>query len=236
MSSTKLVIQQNNELREELTEENKVYYEELLVYVRTKSWFKDERKIEEVLLEVLQDLIVAQEEGVMAEDYFGRDPETSANNIVNNIDYNLIGGLKILLQVFGISSIFSLLNMIVSAETSINLTSILFRTGYLYLAVFIFLQLLKNESFHRSSSKLKESLYIISLITIIVSGPLIEATLLPNFLNFSLPLFIPFGLYFFAVSSFTWKFFKMSAEERKIWVLLLILAWGALIFGIINTL
>ena len=59
MNSDKL-INENNQLRENLNSENKRYYEDLLVYIRSKSTFNREKDVEQLLLDMLHDLIDAQ--------------------------------------------------------------------------------------------------------------------------------------------------------------------------------
>ena len=48
MNSDKL-INENNQLRENLNSENKRYYEDLLVYIRSKSTFNREKDVEQLL-------------------------------------------------------------------------------------------------------------------------------------------------------------------------------------------
>ena len=62
MNSDKL-INENNQLRENLNSENKRYYEDLLVYIRSKSTFNREKDVEQLLLDMLHDLIDAQSNG-----------------------------------------------------------------------------------------------------------------------------------------------------------------------------
>lgn len=65
MNSDKL-INENNQLRENLNSENKRYYEDLLVYIRSKSTFNREKDVEQLLLDMLHDLIDAQSNGESA--------------------------------------------------------------------------------------------------------------------------------------------------------------------------
>ena len=55
MNSDKL-INENNQLRENLNSENKRYYEDLLVYIRSKSTFNREKDVEQLLLDMLHDI------------------------------------------------------------------------------------------------------------------------------------------------------------------------------------
>lgn len=84
MLTTKELIKLNNEKRELLTPENKEYYEHLLVYIRL-NLFKDERATEEVLFEMLDHLLEAQEEGKSAEEVFGKTPKELADEITQSL-------------------------------------------------------------------------------------------------------------------------------------------------------
>ncbi|UUZ91892.1 hypothetical protein LJK87_41425 [Paenibacillus sp. P25] len=68
----KEMIHENNRLREELSAENREYYEEMLVYIRSSDIHQ--RKAEEPLLEMLQHLLEAQREGRSAVHVFGDQP------------------------------------------------------------------------------------------------------------------------------------------------------------------
>jgi len=78
------LIQDNNEKRKELTKENLDYYEEMLVYIRL-SFDKSEQETEEVLSELLDHLIEAQDEGKSAEYEFGNKPKQYANEIIGEL-------------------------------------------------------------------------------------------------------------------------------------------------------
>lgn len=84
MKSVNDIIELNNHYRELLNEDNKIFYEDILVYIRSKSFFKDERQIEESLLEILTDIIDAQNENIQAEDYFGKNSKEISNEILKN--------------------------------------------------------------------------------------------------------------------------------------------------------
>ena len=70
--AVKKMVAENNELRKQLTKENRDYYENLLTYLRGKSFLRDDYQVEQNLLTILQDLIDAQADGVEAAAYFGR--------------------------------------------------------------------------------------------------------------------------------------------------------------------
>lgn len=70
----------NNERRKQLTKENKAYYEDMLVYLRTSRI--PTKKTEELLLEMLDHLLSAQGEGRTAEDVFGTEPKAYCEEII----------------------------------------------------------------------------------------------------------------------------------------------------------
>lgn len=72
MNSQEL-IKLNNKKREKLNEENLKYYEDMLVYLRL-SFLKSEQETEELLNELLDHLLEAQEEGKDFTEVFGDDP------------------------------------------------------------------------------------------------------------------------------------------------------------------
>ncbi|MCM3762474.1 DUF1129 family protein [Alkalihalobacillus oceani] len=80
----KELIEENNRKRELLDKENENYYEGLLLYIRT-SFNKSEQETEEILMEVLDHLLEAQEEGRTAEEVFGDDPKAYAEEIVGEL-------------------------------------------------------------------------------------------------------------------------------------------------------
>ncbi|MDD3223642.1 MAG: hypothetical protein PHX70_02865 [Clostridium sp.] len=119
-SKTKELINRNNELRESLLPENKEYYENLLLYIRTSGLFYDEYEVETLLIEILQDIISAQENGDSAMDFFGKSPQKAADELVNNLGHeNKIEILKFAGIIFCISAFFPILNML-STDKGIN--------------------------------------------------------------------------------------------------------------------
>lgn len=74
----------NNEKRKQLTKENLDYYENLLLFVRL-SITKSDQEMEEILAELLDHLLEAQEQGKTAEDIFGDDPKAYADSIVGEL-------------------------------------------------------------------------------------------------------------------------------------------------------
>lgn len=86
MRNAKELLVLNNKYREQLSEENQEFYDDILVYIRSKSFLKDEAQVEESLLEILTDIIESQNQGVKASDYFGRNPKEISDEILKNIN------------------------------------------------------------------------------------------------------------------------------------------------------
>lgn len=80
----KEIIELNNEKRKELIEENLAYYEDMLLYIRLSS-ARSEQYTEEVLLELLEHIIQAQEEGRSAVDVFGNNPKDYCQDLIGEI-------------------------------------------------------------------------------------------------------------------------------------------------------
>ena len=76
------LLKYNNELRSQLNEDNKKYYEELLVACRIKNTTKNESALEIQLLEILQDLILYQKQGKNFTDVFGNDINKLSSSII----------------------------------------------------------------------------------------------------------------------------------------------------------
>ena len=80
--NTANLLKHNNELRLQLNEDNKKYYEELLVTCRIKNTTKNESALEIQLLEILQDLILYQNQGKSFTDVFGNDINKLSSSII----------------------------------------------------------------------------------------------------------------------------------------------------------
>lgn len=78
------LIERNNEKRKQLKEENRKYYEDLLIYIRL-SYNKSTQETEEILSELLDHLLEAQAIGKTAKDVFGNDPKRYADEIIGEL-------------------------------------------------------------------------------------------------------------------------------------------------------
>lgn len=80
----KEIIDLNNEKRKKLTEENLVHYEDMLTYIRLAS-NKSEQQTEEILLELLDHTLDAQEEGRTVKEVFGNDLKHYCQELIEEI-------------------------------------------------------------------------------------------------------------------------------------------------------
>ena len=76
------LLEYNNKLRMQLNEENKKYYEKLLVAYRAKAIIAKEAVLEIQLLEILQDLIAYQKQGKNFPETFGNDINKLSDSII----------------------------------------------------------------------------------------------------------------------------------------------------------
>jgi len=84
MRSAKQLIHENNEKRELLTAENKQLYEDFLIYMRTELRIA-EYESEELLMDILDHLLEAQENGKDATTLFGSKPKEYAEELIASL-------------------------------------------------------------------------------------------------------------------------------------------------------
>ncbi len=87
---TQRLIDENDQLRKQLNVESRHYYEDLIVYMRAHTLFRDDHIVEENLMAILQDLIDAQQNGMDAETYFGKDPAKTGAEMLKVIPRNIV--------------------------------------------------------------------------------------------------------------------------------------------------
>jgi len=82
MLKTKELHQLTVNRTKELTIENKEYYMSMSSYIRTSN--VSPKESEELLLEILDHLLLAQKEGKSAEDVFGKQPQLYCDELIEN--------------------------------------------------------------------------------------------------------------------------------------------------------
>ncbi|WP_246010397.1 DUF1129 family protein [Bacillus yapensis] len=129
------LVEQNNKAREQLTPENKKYYEDVLVYMRTFGIFHEELDTERHLMTILQDILEAQKHGESAEEYFGKNPKEIIDQLTKQFEKPSwksifkIGGL-----IFLISSFYTICGVFIAPTLQINVL-VLLMNGLLSIAL-----------------------------------------------------------------------------------------------------
>lgn len=193
------LIKQNNKLRSQLNEDNKKYYEELLVACRMKNTTKKESELEIQLLEILQDLILYQKQGKNFTDVFGND--------INKLSSSIIAELpkENKMKIFRFSLVYLLILIISSLAPSIFSRTIqpiltILSIILLVLGSLICLYLL----IYKKTDKNKWFIYISSLIILELSFVLIpildKLKIIPDFLSLEVTVSTNF-LYLYGIFS-----------------------------------
>lgn len=165
--NSKQLIESNFELREQLNEENKKYYDRLLIYIRA-NLSKDTQITEETLYEVLQHLIEVQRDGKLAADVFGANPKQMADEIIEQLPevskkskwlygielFLILVGVYVAVQ--GIPDLFSKSPIIVYVGSSI-LTVLALVTG-LVVIMYTVLKMFEKEASSEKEFKWKNGL------------------------------------------------------------------------------
>lgn len=150
----KELIEENNRLRGLLTTENEKYYSDILLNIRSKDMLKNDIEVEETLLELLNDLLDAQKQGITAEDYFGIDSKKLSDEIIENIGNMTLKDIsKFFLSIFAIFTMFSLFYELVSLGSRVDIGRILFGAILLMPVIFIIFKLINSEVYSKKSSK-----------------------------------------------------------------------------------
>lgn len=80
----KEIIALNNEKQKQLNPENTQDYEDMLIYTRISST-KSEQQTEEILLELLEHILLAQDDGKNVHDIFGNDLKAYCQELIEEI-------------------------------------------------------------------------------------------------------------------------------------------------------
>lgn len=134
-NTAKQLVEQNNKDREQLTPENKEYYEDILVYMRTFGFFHEELETERHLMTILQDILEAQKHGESAEEYFGKNPKEIVNQLTKQFDKPSWKSIvKISGLIFLISSFYTICGGFIAPTLQVNVF-VLLMNGILSIAL-----------------------------------------------------------------------------------------------------
>ncbi|EJV55586.1 DUF1129 domain-containing protein [Bacillus cereus] len=125
-NSAKQLVEKNNKLREQLSPENKVYYEDILIYMRTFGFFYEELETERHLMSILQDILEAQKHGESAEEYFGKNPKEIVDQLTKQFDKPSWKSIfKISGWIFLISTFYFIVGSFTASSLQVNVFVIL---------------------------------------------------------------------------------------------------------------
>lgn len=215
--TAKQMIAENNRLRTKLTEENQTYYEDLMVYMRTVNIFNEEEEVEQTLLQVLQDILEAQENGESAEAFFGQKPQEAADQMIQNFGKP---SPKVFLEivgiVFGVSSFFSLLSQL--SSNTINFL-ILFLNGLLSFAFVLLILFLLHKDVYRKFTKNKIVTFLVMsvLMALALAGFLAITVLTPPLLTIELSNAVVIGIYVCLIAGIIGILIVLPKEDTKMW-------------------
>lgn len=148
------LIERNNELRPGLNKENKAFYDDFLVYVRTTSWLKDDVQVEEQLLAILQDILEAQKNGESARDYFGQSPKLVADNLLKKLPNDGISFAKIILYTFFGYLAITFLPTITVPGKAIDVGAYVVSAMYMTMAILLIVRTIGTLVYRYKASKL----------------------------------------------------------------------------------
>lgn len=178
------LIKANNLLRKKLTSENQKYYEDLLTYIRGKSTFNREKDVEQLLLEILHDLIDAQNNGQNAEDYFGKNPQTIADEILQTLPKSFFETFKLACYILiGYVLLFATPN-IVLPTSNLDFGKLIILGTISFVFSLVVLWLIGQETYQKNKL-IKLASYVLGTITF--AGIVIGSAFLKTPLAISLP-------------------------------------------------
>lgn len=211
---TNKIIERNAELQEHLTKENKKYYGNLLVYIRVMSLIRDEKKSEEMLLEILEDILEAQEHGQSAEYYLGKNPKQVADNIIKELPINVIDTIKIIISSLGMLCLMKLIPIFASFEEYIDIGNFLISGVYLVFLV-IALLLFMGYCLYRYESKIMNI-----ILSLFFGVGLVVFFLLSFQLNTGLQVRLSnnLGIFLILLALLIISYLFNKTNEKQIWI------------------
>lgn len=219
------LIKANNLLRKKLTSENQKYYEDLLTYIRGKSTFNREKDVEQLLLEILHDLIDAQNNGQNAEDYFGNNPQTLADEILQTLPKSFFETFKLACYILiGYVLLFATPN-IVLPTSNLDFGKLIILGTISFVFSLVVLWLIGQETYQKNKL-IKLASYVLGTITF--AGIVIGSVFLKTPLAISLPGWYGIGTILVLLTIATMIY---TAERKRLPFLIIVY-----IFIVINSL
>lgn len=162
------VITDNAKLQEFLNPTNEEYYGNLLLYVRGKSLLKEEKVLEEALLEILQDILDVQENGGTAENYFGKQPKEIADELLKEIPNSFFSSFKLIFTVLFTYSLIVTIPALASPNPLLDVGKLLIGGVYWTSIAMIIVHQIGNDAYTTNQTFRKYLNFSLSALLIIL--------------------------------------------------------------------
>lgn len=224
------IMKLNNEKRKRLNTENEQYFEDMVVYIRTNA-MKSEQQTEEVLLELLDHLLAAQEQGKTAKDIFGEDLKAYCEEVIQEIPgekasknvlllFYLILDLAAVLMIFlGILS-YALYQFFGLGTNNVTFPigtgiSVIFIDGVLLTFwIYLIFKWVKSSTFKpKKPNKVIEFLQIWIMSTIFIGLSILVLFVMPKFgpvVSITYPIIIGLGIILFIAKTILNKKYRIT--------------------------
>jgi len=210
----KEIIALNNEKQKQLNEANAQDYEDMLVYIRISST-KSEQQTEEILLELLEHILHAQNEGKTVRDIFGNDLKAYSQELIEEIPEEtkkkqIKFSFRLILIFLAVTSFFKGLsdliiyyvfdfgNITSTYYLGSGITIVIIDVIIAFIAISIILHWLKNSVFQATKkSKKREFLELWFIMSLILGLFIAVIHFMPNFgtpFSISSFVFLPLGI------------------------------------------
>ncbi|WP_368491019.1 DUF1129 family protein [Clostridium sp. BJN0013] len=237
-NSVEKMIEENNKLREKLTDNNKEYYEKLLLYIRSAGLFYDDYEVESLLLQILQDIISAQNHGQSAEEFFGKNLQVAADELIHNLRKSSKKEIfKLIGLVFSISSFFYLLGVLTTKDRGINILVLILNGLLSFLVVGIVFFILHKGIYKKIITKKFTDFLFIWLFFVLIIGlfvliQLFTPSILTVYLS-NLSGICMISILLIGITVFT---FTRNNQVRQSWWTFLPFVWILGVIGIVSRL
>lgn len=214
---------QTREETERLNDSNQNYFASLAEYLRTKKLVKSELELEETIAGMLADLLEAQEKGISAEEYFGRQPSVLADEILENVE--TLSGRTLLFFLVNLGLLFVTLVMntwaVKGGGLEVPLANLLLQLVFVALAIWLMMKTM-NEGVYKKVSKLK---YFAG--GVLYLSAILAPILLPKAGVITLSRGVSLLIYGALLLDFIYQFRKESALRYLSWTPIMLAVIGA---------
>jgi hypothetical protein len=237
-NSVEKIINLNNQLREKLNNENKEYYEQLLLYIRSAGLFYDDYEIENLLLQILQDIISAQNDSQSAEDFFGKSPQVAADELIHNLGKcSKKQTLKLVMLIFGISFFFTILSTLTAPDKGINILVLILNGLLSFLIVGIVFFIIHKSVYTKIIKGKIASFVVLWVFCVLIIGSFVLIQLFtPSILTLHLSKSLGILAIVILIIAVTIWVFSHKKQDRKIWLPFIPFIWTLGIIGIVSRL